>query len=210
MLAVCFCWGISRSLTKSRFKLSTVTYLNGELLIDYTAILDFSHLPARNPGFLRSLYSHVWPFLVHQPHLGTPLSHLTFRDLHSSQETLNGLDVFCLFRLPDPSSSASERSSSPLHTSSSLCSAALPGESSLFGVLWVLVDIIAPKQRGNGRFGVFVLALQPRSMCAKWVLGSGWTPSLPRTEDAPCSWYTDGLPHDRTCSWAVDGDPPDG
>jgi hypothetical protein len=46
--------------------------------------------PARSPGFLRSLYSHIWPFFMHQPQLGCPRSHLTLRSLHVSHDTESG------------------------------------------------------------------------------------------------------------------------
>ena len=62
----------------------------------------------------------------------------TFRDLQSSHETLNGLDSRCLLRLPEVSApSLSEASSSPLHASSSACSASLAGE--LSASLWFIV-----------------------------------------------------------------------
>ena len=52
--------------------------------------------------------------------------------MQSSHETLSGLDNRCLLRLPDVSApSLSEASSSPLHASSSPCSAALAGELSV-------------------------------------------------------------------------------
>jgi hypothetical protein len=72
----------------------------------------------------------------------------TFRDLHSSHETLSGLDSRCLLRLLDASApSISEASSSPLHASSSPCSAALPGELSVS--CWFIVGRGSVREKGN-------------------------------------------------------------
>jgi len=87
----------------------------------------------------------------------------TFRDLHSSHETLNGREVFCRLRLPDPSSPSASEASSSLQVSSSLRSAAFPGESSVPGVRLVLVDMMVggagQKEPRGGRFGVLLLLL---------------------------------------------------
>jgi hypothetical protein len=89
--------------------------------------------------------------------------HNTFRDLHSSHETLNGREVFCRLRLPVPSSPSASEASSSLQVSSSLRSAAFPGESSLLGVRLVLVDMMVgvrdKRNREDGRLGVLLLLL---------------------------------------------------
>lgn len=93
----------------------------------------------------------------------------TFRDLHSSHETLNGREVLCLLRLPEASwPSASEASSSsPLQSSSSLCSARWPGESSVFGVWWVMDDMVVGTRDSSNRrrdvVGVLMPILTPHS-----------------------------------------------
>jgi hypothetical protein len=90
--------------------------------------------------------------------------------LHSSHETLNGREVFCRLRLPVPSSPSASEASSSLQISSSLRSAAFPGESSLPGVRLVLVDMVVggagqkePRGREARGFIAFARPLQPRT-----------------------------------------------
>jgi hypothetical protein len=74
----------------------------------------------------------------------------TFRDLQSSHETLKGLDSLCLLRLPDASTpSISEGSSSPLHASSSPCSAVLPGELSVS--FWLAFIVVGAGEESPSR-----------------------------------------------------------
>jgi hypothetical protein len=74
----------------------------------------------------------------------------TFRDLQSSHETLRGLENLCLLRLPEASApSISEGSSSPLHASSSPCSAVLPGE--LSGSFWLAFIVVGAGEESPSR-----------------------------------------------------------
>jgi len=75
--------------------------------------------PARRPGFLRSLYSQIAPFLVHHPHEGWPRSHFTLRCLQSSHDTEMGR-LRLVARPPSSWSSGSLSRSSPDCPASSL------------------------------------------------------------------------------------------
>jgi hypothetical protein len=117
----------------------------------------------------------------------------TFRDLHSSQETLNGREVFCRLRLPVPSSPSASEASSSLQVSSSLRSAAFPDESSLPEVRLVLVDMVVggagqkePRGREARGFIAFARLDQPRTQCAKCSRACcKWTPDVPSRLSSP-------------------------
>lgn len=106
----------------------------------------------------------------------------TLRDLQSSHETLNGLDSLCLLRLPDASApSISEASSSPLHASSSPCSAALPGELSVS--FWFIVGL-ARVGAGEKEPSWRMLGLIPKSFPAT----SRQVPLHAHTAEAPAAY----------------------
>lgn len=73
----------------------------------------------------------------------------TFRDLQSSQDTLSGLDSLCLLRFPDASATSMSESSSPLHASSSPCSAALAGELSVS--FWLAFIVVGAGEESPSR-----------------------------------------------------------
>lgn len=118
-------------------------------------------------------HDHISPIFQSKPmlnHVHITAFQNTFRDLHSSHETLNGREVFCRLRLPVPSSPSASEPSSSLQASSSLRSAAFPGESSLLGVRLVLVDMMVgragqkePRRREPRGFIAFARPLQPRT-----------------------------------------------
>ena len=117
----------------------------------------------------------------------------TFRDLQSSHETLSGLDSRCLLRLPDASGpSLSEASSSPLHASSSACSAALAGELSVS--FWFIVGAgsVAGEKEPSLRMARSYSKQLPRHN----------TPSshsmLTTAEATKGQLRMDGIPHHRT------------
>ena len=132
----------------------------------------------------------------------------TFRDLQSSHETLSGLDSRCLLRLPDASGpSLSEASSSPLHASSSGCSAALAGELSVS--FWFIVGAgsVAGEKEPSLRMGsvLFQTASPPQHakfpLNAQYYRGDScvWTEFL-TTEQSP-SRESRSLMGGRSNSW---------